>query len=202
MQAAKTFANIWVHIERVWIFLFVLCTVTFFLTNTPEKKTSKRTGQGTTQPMCAIKIKLCCSKEKQPSYPVRKLRFGFCQFLFQWAGDVAAAAWTHTRCNLSIYVRLHRERRWRTSWHRNPGTKQCSSAHQDWENRLCLLQGEKKCHFCFCNIPQNEFQTLIDKQQERRWRCWPGPGEFGSCCSRSSILRSSNWAKGVRECRI
>lgn len=106
-------------------------------------------------------------KERELSYLLKKLRFGFGPCLLQWAGDDAAAAWTRTQCNLSNYVHWHRERRWHTSWHRNPGTKLCSSAHQDSEYRQprFLLQG-KETYIIILEInPKNHF-TLIDKQQD------------------------------------
>ena len=40
--------------------------------------------------------------------------------------------------------------------------------HTRAERTDCVFCRGGGCHFCFCNILQNEFQTLIDKQQERR----------------------------------
>lgn len=120
------------------------------------------------------------------SYLRRKLRFGFGGCLIQWAGDDAAdAAWIHTPGTLSNDVRWHTERRRRTSWHRNPGTKPRSCAQQDWERRQppTHLQGEKvqQCFWIWtpdipshCNTQTTKVMTTMMKVKMMTctWRIW------------------------------
>ena len=113
------------------------------------------------------------------SYRLRKQGFACLLFLCQ----TSAAAGTHTRHSESVYERSHTQRRRHTSWHKTPGTKRRSSAHQNsdhWRPQG-LLQGDKHIVLLAINSKDNHSDcntgnyTLSEFIKYNRSGIWPTP---------------------------